>query len=82
MCGRDQSGDRRMLAEIRAQHRGAPAGLHDLGTQAFGLGRGMPRMDRDRVSGVVQRQRDGAADAARRAGHQCDAWDLLIRHFT
>jgi hypothetical protein len=30
----------------------------------------------------VQRKRDGAADATRRAGHQCGAWDLLIRHFT
>jgi hypothetical protein len=39
-------------------------------------------MDRDRVARLMQRKRDGAADAARRAGHQRGAWNLLIRHFT
>ena len=47
---RDESGDRRVIAEVRAHHGGAPARAHDLVAQRLGLRDGALRMDRDRVA--------------------------------
>ena len=74
----DKSGDRRMIREVRLHDAGAPAGAHDVVAQRLGLPHRALRMDRDRVSGRVQRERDRAADAARPSGHQCGS----VRHST
>ena len=67
-----------MIGKVGAQDRGTAAGARDLRAQAFGIGDRVAGVNRDRIPGLVQRERDRAADAARGAGHQGGR----VRHFT
>ena len=70
-----------MIGQIRAHHGGSPARSRDLIAQAFRVRSGAVRLDGNRVTRLMQGERDRTADAARGSGHQCGVWNL-IRHFS
>jgi len=76
---RHEAGGFRMIGEVRAQHGGAPASTRDLVAQRLCFRDRAVRLDGDRVTRPMQRQRDRAADAARPPGHQRGAWSLIGR---
>jgi hypothetical protein len=65
-----------MIRKIRAHHCGPPACAHDLIAQRLGFIRGAVRLNGDRVSPLVQPDRNRAADATCRTSDQRGAWNL------